>query len=151
MHGPDSCNSTFGDTDPRTCEPDLRSLDVSDTASVPRSGAITGSTGSADSIPFGGTATEYSPELHGMVRWLERRLGNMPVDVPFNVVDLREQEQDFLFDAQQILPYEFCCLWRLRRQHIRGAEKVCQASVWFIAGRAIIFGFVYELFVTFGK
>ena len=45
-----------------------------------------------------------------MVRWLERELGNMPVDVPFNDVDLREQEQDFLFDAQQILPYEFCCL-----------------------------------------
>ena len=32
-----------------------------------------------------------------MVRWLERELGNMPVDVPFNDVDLREQEQDFCF------------------------------------------------------
>ena len=42
-----------------------------------------------------------------MVRWLERKLGNMPVDVTFNDVDLKEQEQDFLFHAQQILPYEF--------------------------------------------
>ena len=36
---------------------------------------------------------------------------------PFDDIDLGEQEQRFMAEAQRILACEFCCLWRLRRPH----------------------------------
>ena len=79
------------ESDPKTSEPDLCSVDMSGVGSVPCSSAISIVTGSADSDPVG-LAWEYRQEPNGIVRWLERKSWNRPTNVPFDDVHIREHE-----------------------------------------------------------
>ena len=65
-----SCHSIVGSTDTITFELDLRSLDTSGCRFVFSRAAIGSGSVSSDSISFGSTSVEYSPEPHGIVRWL---------------------------------------------------------------------------------
>ena len=150
-HGPDSCNSTFGNTNPRTCETDLQSLDVSDTASVPRSGAITGSTGFADSIPFREQPQSTAQSrMAWCVGWKESLV----------ICLLTCRSMTWTSGSRS----KISCFMHSRSCHmsfvVYGAcagntseapKKFPKQAFGSLQGEQVIFSFVYELIVTFGK
>lgn len=77
-----------------------------------------------------------------MVRWLERELGNMPVDVPFNDVDLREQEQAFGFRNSRSCHLSFVAYGVCAGNTSEAPTKFAKQSFGSVQGELVAFSFL---------
>jgi len=126
-HAATSYTSQHGWSDPRSSEPDLRSVGPS---SLLGDGQHSGTT---DTIPLGGTAAEYFPDPDGVhnVRWLSRKPAGHSADRPFNSPAVSRAEEQ-LAEAWQKRERKraFTRVWRI---HKKIDESFChKATVWFI-------------------